>query len=50
MEKLKHPFLIDLVNTYQDTDFVYMLLGVVQGGELYSVIHSARRDGVSRVQ
>jgi len=46
MAKLSHPFLIRLVTTYKDEKFVYMLLGLVQGGELYSVIHTSRRHGV----
>jgi CRP-like cAMP-binding protein len=40
MEKLKHPFIIGLVDTYQDEQFVYMLLHLVQGGELFSVMDS----------
>jgi len=37
-----HPFVIQLVQTYQDTNNLYMLLELVQGGELFSVIHSAK--------
>ena len=37
MAAMSSPFLISLVNTYQDDKFVYMLLGLVQGGELYNV-------------
>lgn len=44
MAKLRHPFLIRLVQTYQDRDFVYLLLQLVQGGELYSYIHTPKRD------
>ena len=50
MAELKHPFIIKLVNTYQDPQRVYMLLGLVQGGELYSVLHTPRRDGVPEKQ
>jgi cAMP-dependent protein kinase regulator len=46
MMKLNHPLILPLVNTYQDEDFVYMLLGLVQGGELYSYIHRHDGDGV----
>lgn len=46
MAMMDHPFIIRLVATYKDTDFVYMLLGLVQGGELYNVIHSNRRHGM----
>lgn len=44
MARLHHPFLIGLVQTYQDKDFVYILLDLVQGGELYSYIHTPSRD------
>jgi protein kinase A len=46
MSQLKSPFLIRLVQTYQDEQFIYMLLGLVQGGELYSVLHTDGCDGV----
>jgi serine/threonine protein kinase len=46
MAQLSHPFIIQLVNTYQDKQRVYMLLGLVQGGELYSVLHNSKSDGV----
>lgn len=44
MAKLHHPFLIGLVQTYQDRDFVYLLLQLVQGGELYSYMHTPKHD------
>lgn len=47
MQQLHHPFLIDLVQTYQDDQYVYMLLGLVQGGELFSLLHQATYDGIS---
>lgn len=47
MAKLNHPFIISLVATDQDPQRVYMVLGLVQGGELYSVLHTPKRDGVS---
>ena len=46
MEKLNHPFLVHLAASYQDKKFIYMLLGFVQGGELYSILHSNTRDGI----
>lgn len=39
MANLQHPFLISLINSYQDTMFVYMLIQLVQGGELYNLIY-----------
>jgi hypothetical protein len=47
MQQMQHPFLIHLVQTYQDTQYVYMLLGLVQGGELFSLLHQASYDGIS---
>ena len=46
MAQLNSPFIIRLVQTYQDDTFVYMLLGLVQGGELYSVMHTDVHDGI----
>jgi protein kinase A len=46
MSQLHHPFITNLVASYQDPGYVYMLMGMVQGGELYSIIHTRRRDGV----
>jgi len=47
MQQLHHPFLTNLVQTYQDKDFIYMLLGLVQGGELFSLLHQTSYDGIS---
>ena len=49
MSQLIHPFISNLVGHFQDKDFVYMLMGLVQGGELYSQIHTDHRDGVKEV-
>ena len=48
MSKLHHPFIIRLLNTYQDTDYVYMLMDLVQGGEMFNVLHGdhKRRKGL----
>lgn len=46
MASLDHPFVIDLVSTYQDEGHLMMLIDLVQGGELFSVIHSDKRDGI----
>jgi serine/threonine protein kinase len=47
MQQLKSPFIINLVASYQDNQYVYMLLGLVQGGELFSLLHQPSYDGVS---
>lgn len=46
MKQLNHPLLLRLVRTFQDAGFVYMMLGLVQGGELFNRIHSPIFDGV----
>merc|ERR1712012_1038832 len=42
-----HPFILRLHRTFKDTYRLYMLLEFIQGGELFSVLHTAERDGVS---
>ena len=49
MEKLNHPFLPNLVATYQDKKFIYMLSAFIQGGELYSIMYSSTRDGIDEM-
>jgi len=44
MSKIDHPFVIKLVNTCQDKQSVFMLLNLVQGGELFNVMHNEERD------
>mmetsp|Transcript_29019 Transcript_29019/g.42369 ORF Transcript_29019/g.42369 Transcript_29019/m.42369 type:complete len:810 (-) Transcript_29019:266-2695(-) len=46
MASLDHVFVIKLVNTFQDEKSLYMLLKLVQGGELFSILHTSSRDGV----
>eukprot|EP00586_Coscinodiscus_wailesii_P001764 CAMPEP_0172492228 /NCGR_PEP_ID=MMETSP1066-20121228/23288_1 /TAXON_ID=671091 /ORGANISM="Coscinodiscus wailesii, Strain CCMP2513" /LENGTH=749 /DNA_ID=CAMNT_0013261719 /DNA_START=114 /DNA_END=2363 /DNA_ORIENTATION=+ len=44
MASIKHPFIINLVSTFQTQDSLYMMLGVIQGGELYDFIYPEGRD------
>lgn len=46
MAALDHPFVVNLVSTFQDDRHLYMLIALVQGGELFSVIHTETRDGI----
>jgi len=46
METIKHPFVIHMINAFQDQNRLYMVLKMYPGGELYSILHSKRRDGV----
>lgn len=47
LSSIDHPFIVNLVSNFQDHKNVYMLLSLHQGGELFSVIHTNSRDGVS---
>jgi serine/threonine protein kinase len=38
-----HPFVLELFQTFQDRDFLYMLLEFVQGGELFSIMQEKYR-------
>jgi protein kinase A/protein kinase X len=42
LERFKHPFIVTLLTTFQDSTFIYMLLEYACGGELFSRI---RREG-----
>jgi CRP-like cAMP-binding protein len=43
MKQCNHPFVLSLVQTYMDTDMLYMLLEFVQGGELFSLLDKYKR-------
>jgi hypothetical protein len=46
LQQLHHPFIIDLVATFdKDDGSIYMLMEAVKGGELWSVIHREGEDG-----
>ena len=52
MSKIFHPFIVDFVASFQDEKFVYMVVNMIQGGELFSRIHDveADRDGLPEHQ
>ncbi|KAL3942035.1 MAG: hypothetical protein SGBAC_003696 [Bacillariaceae sp.] len=43
--ELCHPNVVNLVTTYDSSDKVYMLLGLVPGGELWELIYREDDDG-----
>lgn len=46
MYKIDHPFIIRMINTFQDETFLYMVVKLYQGGELFQYVHKRRRDDV----
>ncbi len=40
-----HPGIVNLVNTYEDEKSIYMLMGLISGGELWSRIHQEDGEG-----
>jgi CRP-like cAMP-binding protein len=44
MYSIEHPFLLSLISSFQDEDHLYLLLELIQGGELFNVIHSGKSD------
>jgi len=49
MSSLDHPFVVNLISTFQNDSSLYMLIELVQGGELFSVIHTETRDGIPNI-
>lgn len=42
LQLLSHPFIIHLVSSFQDENSLYLLLPVVQGGELFSLLQKRK--------
>lgn len=47
MASIEHPFILPLIGSFQDDDCLYLLLPMIQGGELFNVVHTNTRDGIS---
>jgi serine/threonine protein kinase len=46
MASIEHPFILALVGSFQDDENLYLLLPLIQGGELFNVVHTDQRDGL----
>ncbi|KAG7357543.1 serine/threonine protein kinase [Nitzschia inconspicua] len=42
---LDHPYIVNLVHFYEDLETINILMGLVQGCELFDVIHTENEDG-----
>ncbi|MCJ1310606.1 camp-dependent protein kinase catalytic subunit [Agyrium rufum] len=43
LQKVKHPFLVTLWGTFQDSKNLYMVMDFVEGGELFSLLRKSQR-------
>ena len=41
----RSPYIVNLVHSYDHPDSIYILMGLVHGGELFDVIHTENADG-----
>lgn len=42
LQRVKHPFLITLWGTFQDSKNLYMVMDFVEGGELFSLLRKSQ--------
>jgi len=42
LQRVKHPFLITLWGTFQDSKMLYMVMDFVEGGELFSLLRKSQ--------
>jgi serine/threonine protein kinase len=46
LQQVKHPFLITLWGTFQDSKNLYMVMDFVEGGELFSLLRKSQVSAV----
>jgi protein kinase A len=50
LQQVKHPFLITLWGTFQDSKNLYMVMDFIEGGELFSLLRKSQVSGVVRLE
>ena len=50
LQQVKHPFLITLWGTFQDSKNLYMVMDFVEGGELFSLLRKSQVRGLVRLE
>jgi protein kinase A len=43
LQAVKHPFLVNLWGTFQDSKNLYMVMDFIEGGELFSLLRKSQR-------
>lgn len=46
MFMLEHPFIISLVNAFQDKPYLYLVTKMYPGGEIYSLVYNNKINGI----
>jgi hypothetical protein len=46
LQDMDHPQVVNIVHFYEDPEKIYILMGLVHGGELFDVIHQQGDDGL----
>lgn len=46
MASIDYPFICKLINCFHDENYLFMVMEVAEGGDLFSVIHTNQSDGV----
>lgn len=39
LASINHPFIMDMITSYKDADYLYFLFGLIRGGELFDLMH-----------
>lgn len=49
LQRVKHPFLITLWGTFQDSKNLYMVMDFIEGGELFSLLRKSQVPSLSSI-